>query len=303
MSVFAFLDDSARRYGVDGAVFHGTRLHATYADLHRRALALGAALRGWGAAGDRVLVASANCPEYAEIMFGIWAAGMVAVPVNAKLHPREIGDIASDSAAVMGFASPTLAREIRGALPVVPIGSDEYARMLSVEPASPVQRSLDDLAWLFFTSGTTGRAKGAMLSHRNLTAMTIAHVADLELVEPEYTIIHAAPMSHGSGLYLLPYTMRGARHVVPASGGFDPGEFLDLAEAHPGAGAFLAPTMVRRLRLHMEETGRDHRLRSIVYGGGPNVEELKAALVTFGPILSQLYAQGNADDPDGAAPP
>ena len=92
-----------------------------------------------------------------------------------------------------------------------------------------------------------------MLSHRSLTAMTVAHLADIDNPDEECSLIHGAPMSHGSGLYVLPYVLRGARQVVPASGAFDPDEFLDLCEHHPGSSAFLAPTMVQRL----VETGRE----------------------------------------------
>ena len=126
--------------------------------------------------------------------------------------------------------------------------------------------------------------------------MALAHVADLDPVEQSHSLIHVAPMSHGSGLYLLPYVMRGARQIIPASGGVDPAEILDLAEIHRGAAAFMAPTMVRRLRLHLESLGsRRHEMRAIIYGGGPMyLDEIKLSLAAFGPIFSQLYGQGEA---------
>src|SRR5271166_1647161 len=101
------------------------------------------------------------------------------------------------------------------------------------------------------------------------------------------------PMSHGSGLYVMPYVLRGARQVVPASGAFDPDEFLDLCEHHPNSSAFLAPTMVQRL----VDTGRDRpgNLATIVYGGGPMyVESLKKAMAAFGPVFAQIYGQGES---------
>ena len=297
MNVFALLEESARRYGEDAAVFHATHRHATYAELTRKALALGAAIRAFAPPGNRVMVVSPNCPEYVEVMFGIWAAGMIAVPINAKLHPREMGEIVTDCGAVLAFTSATLEQNLRDSgCVVVAIGSAAYNQMLAHEPAAPCERLAEDIAWLFFTSGTTGRSKGAMLTHRNLVAMAIAHVADLEPLGRADSIIHAAPMSHGSGLYMLPYAMRAARHIIPASGGFEPLELLDLAHAYPAAGAFLTPTMVRRLRLAMAESGRkEHGLRSIIYGGGPMyLDEIKQALEVFGPVLRQLYGQGES---------
>src|SRR5690606_27629093 len=143
-------------------------------------------------------------------------------------------------------------------------------------PAEPADTAPEDLSWLFYTSGTTGRSKGAMLSHRNILAVTGGHLADVEQFDQHATQVHAAPVSHGSGLYIPAYVARGAAQVVPASAGFDPDEVLDLCEAHAGCGMFLAPTMVQRLRLAAEARGRAPAgLRSIVYGGGPMyVEEL-----------------------------
>jgi acyl-CoA synthetase (AMP-forming)/AMP-acid ligase II len=146
---------------------------------------------------------------------------------------------------------------------------------------------------LFYTSGTTGRSKGAMLSHRNLMAMTVSHLADFDAPDQDCSLIHGAPMSHGSGLYIPPYVLRGARQVIPASGAFEPDEFLDLCEHHPGCSAFLAPTMVQRL----VQTGRSRpeNLRTVVYGGGPMyVDSLKKAMSAFGPVFVQLYGQGEA---------
>jgi acyl-CoA synthetase (AMP-forming)/AMP-acid ligase II len=100
-------------------------------------------------------------------------------------------------------------------------------------------------------------------------------------------------MSHGSGLYIPPYVLRGARQVIPESAAFEADEFLDLCEHHPGCSSFLAPTMVARL----VQTGRPRprNLRTVVYGGGPMyVDSLKRAMTAFGPIFTQLYGQGEA---------
>src|SRR6202000_2711762 len=173
------------------------------------------------------------------------------------------------------------------------VDSQQYSRRFTVEPAAPKCTDPSSLAWLFYTSGTTGRSKGAMLSHRNLMAMTVAHLADMDSPDQECSLVHAAPMSHGSGLYIPAYVARGARQVISERGGFEPGEFLDLCKHHPGASAFLAPTMVQRVI----ETGRARpaQLRTIIYGGGPMyVDSIKKALTAFGPVFAQIYGQGES---------
>jgi acyl-CoA synthetase (AMP-forming)/AMP-acid ligase II len=193
------------------------------------------------------------------------------------------------------FASPKIAAELAPVttVPVEVIDDGGYEARFGAEPVPTPCTDPAELAWLFYTSGTTGRSKGAMLSHRNLMAMTVSHLADFDSPDEECGLIHGAPMSHGSGLYIPPYVLRGARQVIPASGAFEPDEFLDLCEHHPGCSAFLAPTMVQRL----VQTGRSRpgNLRTVVYGGGPMyVDSLKKAMTAFGPIFTQLYGQGEA---------
>src|SRR3546814_14517465 len=77
--------------------------------------------------------------------------------------------------------------------------------------------------------------------------MTVSHLADFDCPDENFSLVHGAPMSHGSGLYIAPYILRGARQVIPSSAGFEPEEFLDLCDHHPGASCFLAPTLVQRL--------------------------------------------------------
>jgi acyl-CoA synthetase (AMP-forming)/AMP-acid ligase II len=304
MNLFVLLEQAALRFPRHPAVCVGTDVSLAYAELASRALRLCAGMRERYREGDRVAIVTENRPEYVELLFGIWAAGMVAVPINAKLHAREVAQIVDDAGAAAVFVSPALAARITDALRAASpalratvIGGSEYADCLRT-PAlqGPAPVAPDTLAWLFYTSGTTGRSKGAMLSHRNLLAMTIAYLADIDTVDEHASLLHAAPMSHGSGLYILPYVTRAARHVIPASAGFDPREFLDLCNGHPACAAFLAPTMVQRLRIEAERSRTSPaNLRTIVYGGGPMyVEELKKALAAFGPVFVQIYGQGEA---------
>ncbi|MET0732831.1 MAG: AMP-binding protein, partial [Casimicrobiaceae bacterium] len=151
-------------------------------------------------------------------------------------------------------------------------------------------------AWLFYTSGTTGRPKGVVISHGNLVAMAQAFLSDVEAVSPGDALLHPAPLSHGSGLYLVPHVARGAVNVVPESGGFDADEIVALLDSYDRALFFAAPTMVRRL-VAAPAIGhaRLDRLKCIVYGGGPMyVEDCKAAFAALGPRLAQIYGQGES---------
>jgi acyl-CoA synthetase (AMP-forming)/AMP-acid ligase II len=295
VNLFALLDQAAQCFPDRGAVYHGRSRCSTWSELRDRALRLAGALREQYSVGARIAIASENRPEIVELLFGIWAAECVAVPINYKLHPREMMQILDDASVSQVFASAAIAAQLRSecVYPVEAIEGERYSQWLSVAPVAAPGTDPATLAWLFYTSGTTGKSKGAMLTHRNLMAMTVAHLADMDAPDEGCSLVHAAPMSHGSGLYIPAYVLRGARQVIPDRGGFDPGEFLDLCEHHPGCSAFLAPTMVQRVI----ETGRARpsRLRTIIYGGGPMyVESIKKALAAFGPVFAQIYGQGEA---------
>ena len=302
MSMFHLLDRTARQWPHAGAVYLGARQHQTWAELRDRSRRLGHALRAEAATGSRVAIVSANCPQYLELMFGTWAAHQAVVPINYKLHPSEMAQILLDADPAWIFVSADLATGLHSALEpawhnrVCEIGTDAYEQLFEGTALLPAPAGPETLAWLFYTSGTTGRSKGAMLSQRNLMAMTLSHLADVESIDEDCSQVHAAPMSHGSGMYIPAYVARGARQVIPASSGFAPDEFWALCHQHPGVGAFLAPTMVQRLRLALPPgTSMPRELRSIVYGGGPMyVQELKHSLAAFGQVFTQIYGQGES---------
>ena len=279
----------------------GTRVVATYGNLAMRAAKLAGALRDRFklAPGERVAIVAKNSPAYLELLYGIWHAGLAAVPANAKLHGSELGYILEHSGARICFVSPGLDAEIAPHAPqslerMIVIGGHEYEALLAADAIDPVPRAGDDLAWLFYTSGTTGRPKGAMLTHRVLAAASFAYMTEVDPVGPGDTILHAAPMSHGSGLYIMAHVARLGVQVVPESGGFEPDEIFALFGAWRRVSMFAAPTMIKRLVECPAEPHADN-IRTLIWGGAPMyVEDALAALDRFGPRLAQIYGQGES---------
>lgn len=305
MNLANWLVRSARRTPEAPALFRGTELEADYREFARRAAAIGAALAVDHAIapGDRVAIFAANSTQYLEALYGVWFAGAVAVPVNAKLHEREAAWIIANAGAKCVFAdaksAPGLARSLAGSpdeeWAILRLDGPDFTQMYAASPLEkPVERLGDDMAWLFYTSGTTGKPKGVEITCANLQAMAHAYLADVDRVEADDTAFYAAPISHGAGIYNIQHVLKGARHAVPVSGGFDPQEILDAAGKLGNLHMFAAPTMVRRLVAHCRETGSGGEgIRSIVYGGGPMyVADIVEAVEVMGPRFIQIYGQG-----------
>src|ERR1051325_1627192 len=194
-----------------------------YRELIERAARIGSTLRARGLApGDRVLLSLENCAEFFELLFGCWAAGLCAVPANARLHPREVEYIAENSGARLLIATPGLTdalAPLAGMLEtldgVISTRTAAYdALVTNSDPVFPETGDATDRAWLFYTSGTTGRPKGAVLTHRNLLFMSQCYYADIDHLDERDTHVLAAPVSHGAGLYALPFLLKGAHQIV-----------------------------------------------------------------------------------------
>jgi long-chain acyl-CoA synthetase len=274
-----------------------------YAQLADRVLRLAGALRDrlGVAPGNTVALVMQNSAAYVELLYACWAAGACAVPINVKLHPREVAFILDDAGARACFVTGEIdaraidtARAAGAGTRYCDVDTPEYRALLQAPAAALQPVDADALAWLFYTSGTTGRPKGVMLSHRNLLAMSLNYLAD---VDPGAGagdgLLHAAPMSHGSGLYIVPNVAVGAAQWVPASRAFDVAEIDDILATTERVKFFAAPTMVKRLVDGLRGDARG--LKAIVYGGGPMyVADCQRALARFGPRLVQIYGQGES---------
>ena len=305
MNLAQLLARSARTFPERPAVLVGSGCLHTYAALAARAARMAGYLRqNLGLeAGERVAIYMSNCAEYLECLYGVLWAGLVVVPVNAKLHPREACFILENAGARLVCVSADLAGDLAPVLeaeghtlPLLVPGDGHYLRAVSALAIPVQERAPGDLAWLFYTSGTTGQPKGVMLSHRNLLAMTSCFFMDVDPVAREDAVVYAAPLSHGAGLYSFPYVLRGCRHVIPESGGFDPDELIGLSGSVGRLAMFAAPTMVKRLVDRVKRSGADPSgFRTIIYGGGPMYEEdIRDALAVMGPCFVQIYGQGES---------
>ena len=250
--------------------------------------------------GARVGIAMENAPEFYPLLYGIWRAGLSAVPMNSKLHPKEMAWILADSEAKLCIASPKLgdalsAPEIGIRSPIVATGTADHRALLSGNQFASEPGDSDAEAWLFYTSGTTGRPKGAMLSHRNLLFACHCYYADIDHIDTRDTILHAAPLTHGSGLYGLAHIARGAHNII-AAGSFEPERIIEALARHDNVAMFAAPTMVSRLINHPAAGSADTRgLKSLIYGGAPMyLADLERALELLGPKLYNLSRQGES---------
>lgn len=283
------------------AAAFGPRVVMTYGELALRAARLAGALRDKLKLnpGDRVAIAAKNSPDYLALLYGVWHAGLAAVPANAKLHGAELGYILDHSGARVCIASPGIDAEIAPHAPrllerLITIGSADYDALFDADAIGIVPRAGDDLAWLFYTSGTTGKPKGAMLTHRNIAWASHAYGSEVDPVTPGDAILHAAPMSHGSGLYIMQHVARLGVQIVPESGAFEPDEIFGLFDRWPNVSMFAAPTMIKRL-VDSAADCNPGNIRTLIWGGAPMyVEDCLKALDRFGPRLAQIYGQGES---------
>lgn len=305
MNIASFLKQVATLHSECPALSIGLERWATYGDLGERIPRIAGAFRQTYDLnpGDRIGLLMDNSPEYIELQLACWYAGICIVPINAKLHPREVAYILENCEAQVCITDVKHMVDIRDLVDelielndIIVIGSGEYEALYNHEAVIMHDAHYDDPAWIFYTSGTTGKPKGATITHRNLWGMSWRYFIDIDWLSEDDTYLHAAPISHGSGLYGIPHLMRAAHIVIPNSRGFDVSEIFSLLDHYDNMTFFAAPTMITRMTAQAAiNLPRIEAIKTIYYGGAPMyLEDMKRALAVFGPCFHQIYGQGES---------
>ncbi|NNU79466.1 AMP-binding protein [Halovulum dunhuangense] len=318
MNLSHFLTESARRLGEDVGFVWGERTWS-WAEMEARAAAFAHALtHEFGVRkGDRILVQSANCNQMFEAMFACWRVGAVWVPANFRQSPEEVAWLAGSAQArglICGarFAghAAACAGQVEFTIALGEAGfAEDYeaivARNIGMRPA-PVVVQRDDPAWFFFTSGTTGRPKAAILTHGQMAFVVTNHLCDLMPgTGPGDASIVVAPLSHGAGIHQLAQVAHGVKTILPAGEKFDPEEVWRLVEHWRVTNAFTVPTIVKLLVEHPAIDRFDHSsLRYVIYAGAPmyRADQVRA-LEKLGPVLVQYFGLGEVTGNITVLPP
>ena len=293
MNLAIWLERTALKHPNREAIFLGSECIGTYKDFWRAVCALRIYLEEEGIKrGDRVAVYMPNCPEFLVAFYAVWSMGAVIVPINSKLHVREVSWILDNAKCRYILGDKVLFSEL--SLPNITIFAPKWDSLSTDVQVAPVSCSFSELAWLFYTSGTTGKPKGVMITHGMIKTMALSYFADVDQVYPSDTTLYAAPMSHGAGLYSVMHVLAGSRHAIPLSGRFDEAEIFNLAEKLNNIHMFAAPTMVKRLTNFAKKNNKGGiGFRTVVYAGGPMyLSDIIEAVEQFGPIFVQVYGQG-----------
>ncbi|WP_406175647.1 acyl-CoA synthetase [Streptomyces sp. NBC_00996] len=283
------------------ALIHGDS-SVDYAELYSRTTRLAHALRALGLRrGDRIAYLGPNHPAYLETLFAAGVLGAVFVPLNPRLAGPEIAYQLGDSGAKALVYAPSLAGLVAG-LPgstdvrtFVEVG-DRYEELIAGADDEAIDQPVtaDDTCIIMYTSGTTGRPKGAMLTHGNLTWNAVNVLVDHDLIADERALV-SAPLFHTAGLNMLtlPVLLKGGICVLVES--FDPAATFDLIERHRITFMFGVPTMFDQVARHPRWADADlSSLRILTCGGSPVPTPLIAAYQERGLTFLQGYGMTEA---------
>jgi fatty-acyl-CoA synthase len=319
MNLAYLVTQNARRHG-DRVGFVWGEKSWNWREIDRLVSALAAALAERGIVrGDRILVHSKNCDEMFWSMFAAFRLGAVWVPTNFRLMPDEVaylatasgakaflchGDFPGHAAAVANPALEFIWRIGEGAF-----GEQSVSDAIAAHAGARVENAAvdyDDPCWFFFTSGTTGRSKAAVLTHGQMAFVVTNHLADLMpgTTEQDASLV-VAPLSHGAGVHQLVQTARGVPTILLPSEKFDIAEAFRLIEKHRVSNIFTVPTILKMMVEHPAADKYDHSsLRFIIYAGAPMYrEDQKAALHKLGAVLVQYFGLGEVTGNITVLPP
>ncbi|WP_070894230.1 fatty-acid--CoA ligase FadD5 [Mycobacterium tuberculosis] len=284
----------------------------TWADLRRRVAALAGALSGRGVGfGDRVMILMLNRTEFVESVLAANMIGAIAVPLNFRLTPTEIAVLVEDCVAHVMLTEAALApvaigvRNIQPLLSVIVVagGSSQdsvfgYEDLLNEagDVHEPVDIPNDSPALIMYTSGTTGRPKGAVLTHANLTgqAMTALYTSGANINSDVGFV--GVPLFHIAGIgSMLTGLLLGLPTVIYPLGAFDPGQLLDVLEAEKVTGIFLVPAQWQAVCTEQQARPRDLRLRVLSWGAAPAPDALLRQMSATFPETQILAAFGQTE--------
>jgi long-chain acyl-CoA synthetase len=251
---------------------------------------------------ERIVLFLDNCPDLLVAMFGTFRAGSTALPSNARLTEDELAFLVADGEArviVTDAAHADVARRAARDSALVVVAGDELDAILDGEPSSldVADVAPDEPAWIFYTSGTTGRPKGAVLTHAVLDFVTVSWLADLTPIDEYDVTLHAAPLSHGAGFHALAAVARAAHQLIPDGVSFDPTAILEAIRERGVTNTWMVPTQIVMLTDAAERTGVTGAdlptLQYVVYGGAPMTPAaISRAMERFGRVFVQLFGQG-----------
>lgn len=309
MNVGAYMTRAAKHYPDRlAAVFEDRRF--TYVELNRRTDSFAKALKSLGIQkGDRIGILQKNSNCFLETLFACFKIGACAIPMNFRIHPNDVAYHLNDARAAAVVFSGDFNRsiqEITGktshtrhfiALKNPLEAQLDYERLVSENVTSEdqtIEIDEEDLAWLFYTSGTTGKPKGAMLTHKNLVATSVGWCADLMHLEPEDIALQAAPLSHGGGIHAIAVIAKAGANVI--LDGWKSKEVLEYIENYKITNTWAVPTMIKMLITDPDIERFDlSSLKWFVYGGSPMyVGDLKEAIKKIGPVFVQIFGQGES---------
>jgi fatty-acyl-CoA synthase len=321
MNLAHLVTQNARRHGERVGLSWGEKSW-TWREIDGLVSGLAAALAARGIArGDRILVHSKNCDEMFWSMFAAFRLGAVWVPTNFRLMPDEVAWLATasgakaflchgdfpDHAAAVKASNPALAfiwRIGEGAF-----GEKSVSEAIGAHAGVKVENAgvgYDDPCWFFFTSGTTGCSKAAVLTHGQMAFVVTNHLADLMpgTTENDASLV-VAPLSHGAGVHQLVQTARGVPTILLSTERFDIDEAFRLIERHRVSNIFTVPTILKMMVEHPSIDRYDHSsLRYIIYAGAPMYrEDQKAALKKLGQVLVQYFGLGEVTGNITVLPP